>query len=82
VEDGPGTYGQAKKRRKSVTPPGAVKESRRIISSCLSGHQLLLRGEVRIGRPLCEERQHEVIDDPINHGIVGRKAMTFMVAPY
>jgi hypothetical protein len=52
-----------------ASPPGKRK-LRKIFTGCLSGHQMLLIGEVRRGRLVCDEGQLEVIDNPVHHGVV------------
>jgi hypothetical protein len=60
---------------KSVRNPTGLssrlkRESRRIFSGGLSGHQEFLRDGMRWGRSLGNKGQLEVVDDPVHDGMV------------
>jgi len=47
--------------------PGEKRESRRILSGGLSGHQMLLVSDMRRRRTFRDEDQVEVVDDPVDY---------------
>jgi hypothetical protein len=74
VEGRPGTCGQAKKRRKSagllLLRQGEIKKNSR---RRVSGHQDFLISELRRRGSFHNEGQLQVVDDAVDHGIVGEE---------
>jgi hypothetical protein len=78
IELKPGERGQpAADKLKGIGIPEDLssrskRESRRIFSGGLGGHQEFLVGDRRRG-PIGDKGQVEVVDDPVHYGIVGEE---------
>ena len=70
-KDPPGKFKNAQITEK--TPSREKRRLREIIGWGFGSHQNFLIGETRERRPLGHEGQLEVLDDPIDHSIVGNE---------
>jgi len=84
IELKPGERGQqAEVKPKSLGNPTDLfshvkRESRKILSQGLSGHEIFLEANLRRRGPLRNKGQLEVINDAIHHGTVGEEGDDLM----